>query len=231
LGTGSVVGLTGFLLERKVEPLTPAEISMLNSKDVNSFDRSACNNYNSYLADISDICIYTLISAPALLFLSSDIRNDFGTVSAMYLETMAFMYALPSVLKGSVTRCRPFVYNSTAPLDKKLEADAVKSYFSGHTTVAFSSAVFISTVFSDFYPDSKFKNWVWGGSLVAAATIGYLRYAAGKHYPTDIIKGALVGSAIGYLIPAIHKVKKNEKINTPETTGKNEFSIGVSLQF
>jgi membrane-associated phospholipid phosphatase len=229
-GLGSVIGMTGYLLENNVNPLNSEELSHLNKMDINIFDRSATSNYNTALGDISDIGIYTLISSPALLFLSGDIRNDIGTVATMYLETLAFMYALPSVFKGSVTRYRPFVYNPEAPIEKKLDADAIKSYFSGHTTVAFASAVFISTLYSEYYPGSKYKSWVWGGSILIAATIGYLRYASGNHYPTDILTGALVGSAIGYLVPYLHKTENEDNLNTSAIMGTDGFSFGFSIQ-
>lgn len=82
-----------------------------------------------------------------------------------------------------------------------------RSFFSGHTSLAFGSAVFASTLFDHYYPESSLRPWVWGSSLAIASGMGYLRYASGKHFPTDIIVGALVGSAIGYVIPKLHKQK------------------------
>jgi membrane-associated phospholipid phosphatase len=38
----------------------------------------------------------------------------------------------------------------------------------------------------------------------AATGVGALRVAAGKHFPTDIIVGAVLGSAIGWLVPTLH---------------------------
>lgn len=229
-GLGASIGTTGFFLEENVKPLTAQEIETLNSKDVNFIDRSACKNFNTDLGNLSDICVYTLISTPSLLFLSSEIGNDFGTVASMYIQTLALLYALPSLSKGSISRVRPFVYNPDAPIEKKLTSDAQKSYFSGHTTAAFASAVFFSTVYSGYFPDSKYKGWIWGGALLAAATVGYLRYESGNHYPTDIITGAIIGSAIGYLIPYIHESGKNNNLNI--SSGKFEnFTIGIALPF
>lgn len=42
---------------------------------------------------------------------------------------------------------------------------------------------------------------MWGLGLGAAVTAGWLRIAGDKHYFTDVLTGALVGSAIGFGMP------------------------------
>ncbi len=139
-------------------------------------------------------------------------RNSFATIGVMYVETMLFSVFLPSYTKGSVQRIRPYVYSSSAPLEEKLTAEAKRSFFSGHTTVAFSSAVFLSTVYANYYPDSKYKSIVWGSSLAVAGTVGFMRYRSGAHFPTDVLVGAAVGSAIGFLIPRLHKTSTGSSV-------------------
>ena len=43
------------------------------------------------------------------------------------------------------------------------------------------------------------------------ALTGYLRIRAGRHYPSDVLVGYLVGGAVGYLIPTLHKKKPKGK--------------------
>ena len=100
---------------------------------------------------------------------------------------------------------RPFVYNPDVALEKKMSVNARKSFFSGHTSVAFAAMIFLSTVHSKYYPDSDWKPFIWGGTILLASSVGYLRIIAGAHFPSDVIVGALVGSAVGYLIPRIHE--------------------------
>lgn len=38
-----------------------------------------------------------------------------------------------------------------------------------------------------------------------ASFVGVLRIAAGKHYPTDVVVGALVGTGVSYGILKMHK--------------------------
>ena len=44
---------------------------------------------------------------------------------------------------------------------------------------------------------------VWGVGLALASTVGYLRIAADRHYLTDVLAGATIGSAVGFAIPVI----------------------------
>jgi membrane-associated phospholipid phosphatase len=71
--------------------------------------------------------------------------------------------------------------------------------------MAFASAVLLSTLFCDYFPESKYKPLVWTGSLLLATTVGYLRFVSGVHFPTDILGGAVFGSAVGFLVPQLHQ--------------------------
>jgi len=231
LGGGAVVAGGGYLLEQKINPLSVQEIAALSRNDVNTFDRSATYNWSKDLTTLSDLSVAIVMISPVTLFLDKNVRKDFQTISAMYFETLLFATFLPSLAKGTADRVRPFVYNADAPQNIKLEAEAKKSFFSGHTTVAFASAVFLSSVYDGYFPDSKYTKYVWAGSLVTASLVGYLRYVSGNHYPTDILTGAVVGSAIGYLIPYLHKTNSNLSDIFPTLNHANGFSIHYVVQF
>lgn len=230
-GTEAVVVLSGNALESKVTTLTTDEIASLSRNNVNVFDRSATYNWSKNSSNVSDVCVIALALSPGALFLDKNIRKDFQTVSAMYVETMLFAAFLPSIAKGSADRIRPFIYNENAPMQDKLDVEAKKSFFSGHTTVAFASAVFLSTVYGDYFPDSKYKNYVWAGSLLTASLTGYLRYASGAHFPTDILVGAVVGSAAGYLIPYLHKSNNSTSEIYPSINNSTGLTFHYIFQF
>ena len=40
--------------------------------------------------------------------------------------------------------------------------------------------------------------------LPLATSVALLKIKAGYHYPTDVAAGALVGSALGVLVPVLH---------------------------
>lgn len=231
LGAGTVVSVLGYSLEQKINPLSVQEISALSRNDINAFDRSATYNWSKSLTTLSDVSIAITMLSPLTLFLDKNVQKDFQTISAMYFETLLFATFIPSIAKGTAIRVRPFVYNADAPQGIKLEAEAKKSFFSGHTTVAFASAVFLSSIYDSYFPDSKYTKYIWAGSLVTASVVGYLRYASGNHYPTDILTGAVVGSAVGYLIPYLHKTSIRQSNLYPNINQRTGFSVNYIYRF
>ena len=47
--------------------------------------------------------------------------------------------------------------------------------------------------------------WVYGIGFSAAAATGYFRMAADKHWLTDVLAGAGTGTAIGLVVPSLHR--------------------------
>jgi len=137
----------------------------------------------------------------------------------MGVETMGWTITMTSFTKGIVKRKRPFVYNTTIPIEDKMASNGRLSFFSGHTAGVASLSFFTAKVFNDYYPDSKWKPVIWSAAAVIPATTGYLRVRGGKHYPTDVIVGMAIGGLVGVLIPHLHRKKKNKK------KGKSNLSI------
>lgn len=133
-------------------------------------------------------------------------------IAALYGETFFITTGITLLIKTTVKRNRPFVYNPEAPLDKKLTRNARTAFLSGHTSISAANCFFSAKVFSDYYPESKWKPVVWTTAAILPAITGYLRVKAGKHYPTDTIAGYLLGATTGLLIPQLHK-KKMEKVS------------------
>jgi membrane-associated phospholipid phosphatase len=94
-----------------------------------------------------------------------------------------FVRALPAGEKGS----------TADPHDNNL------SFYSGHTSLTFSIAVASGTVAS--LRGYRGAPLVWTTGLVLAGTTGYLRIAGDKHYFTDVLTGAVVGSFVGFAVP------------------------------
>ena len=231
-GSGIVLIITSEILNSNIDTLTIFEINQLSKNDINWFDRSAASNYSPVLSRASDWIVGACIISPLTLFLSKDIRDDAGTMATMYLETLLFSSFIPDALK-STGRIRPFIYNPDVPLEKKLELkqETRASFPSGHTTSAFATAVFFSSVYSDYFPNSKWKPYIWGSSLLTASLVGYLRYESGAHFPTDVLAGAAIGSAIGYFIPHLHKKKSSNNLSIQPTYQMELFQIAVQFTF
>ena len=112
--------------------------------------------------------------------------------------------------------------------DKTDNQDANKSFFSSDVSLAFSLATMASIVYSDYYPDSKLKPLIWAGTMSYASFVAYLRFSCGWHYPTDILAGAIVGSAIGWLVLELHR---NSEMFPGTTDQQNTYAQVISFSF
>ncbi len=124
-----------------------------------------------------------------------------GLVDALVVaEAVALAADLNQVVKYAVGRERPFVHfgkDAARPRD----SDDDLSFYSGHTTLAFSLAAAAGTV-SDLR-GYRSAPWVWGVGMGAASLVGYLRIAADRHYLTDVLAGAATGAALGVAVPRL----------------------------
>ncbi|GAA4397592.1 hypothetical protein GCM10023187_07230 [Nibrella viscosa] len=212
LGASAVTIGTSYGLGLSLLPLQEDEIINLNRLNIKPFDRSATYNWSPSAKLASDLTLLGSLGSVGLVWLPTIKRDDWTVVPLMFIETLALNNGIQRSIKNGVRRNRPFLYNPDVPLAEKEIKDARRSFFSGHTANAFASAVFASEVFRHYFPDSRLKPVVWTGTLTLATATAYLRYAAGRHYPTDLLAGAAFGSLIGWGIPKLHQVKNRSEV-------------------
>jgi membrane-associated phospholipid phosphatase len=215
--TGTEVGLvltaaglftTGWLLDQDFRVLIPEEVDALEARTLNFLDRPATGNWSPGAGRASDWLIMGQRVAPLGLNFSDQGSRQPLKVTAMYLETLAVSNGLAYLLKNAFNRTRPFVYNDdpAIPADLKTSRTARKSFPSGHTTDAFATMVFLASVYEQLNPDDGSRGTVWAVCLTSAAVTGGLRVAAGRHFVTDVLAGAALGSLVGYVVPRLHEV-------------------------
>ncbi|MFP4471131.1 MAG: phosphatase PAP2 family protein [Bacteroidales bacterium] len=174
------------------------------------FDRQA--TYQNPLSQdrshtMSDVVLNISLLLPIALTFDKEIRADWAKLLFLYLETHALnanLYVWAGPMLNN--RIRPFVYNPDVELDRKLEGGTRNAFFSGHTSWTATATFFMAKVYADYHPEigSK-KYWLYAAALIPPVTVGYFRYNAGKHFPTDIITGLAIGAGVGVLIPHLHK--------------------------
>ena len=115
-------------------------------------------------------------------------------------EAVALAGDLGQLVKYTVGRQRPYARAGVPNPDTGQGADdANLSFFSAHTSITFSIAAAAGTV-------ARLRGYRWApviytaGAAIGAAT-AYLRIAADQHYLTDVVIGAVVGSAVGVAVP------------------------------
>jgi membrane-associated phospholipid phosphatase len=134
-----------------------------------------------------------------------------ATDMLIVLEAGATSALLNQIVKYTVARERPYGRYKT-PLSPSPTADARLSFFSGHTSLTFTLAAAAGTVAHLRGYRLAPITWIPGAAI--AAFTGYLRIAADKHYLTDVLVGAAVGSAVGILVPLVFH-PRTDAIVTP----------------
>ncbi|MBO0947600.1 phosphatase PAP2 family protein [Fibrella forsythiae] len=261
LGAGVVSYGAAYVFNKNLDPLTVISVSQLNKATIPAYDRSAANHYSPDAAHLSDLTLGAGIGLTGLVILSakapanatpgrtqmvpgepkqpvsySFFKSDLFTVGVMYVETMLLTNGVKSTVKNAVERTRPFAYNPAAPLADKLDKDTQRSFYSGHASNAFATAVFAAEIFRHYHPDSKAKPWVWVGSLGLATGTAYLRYEAGQHFPTDLLAGAAIGSLAGWGIPRLHETRRHNgqpagRANVSVNPWSSGFASGLSIRW
>lgn len=135
--------------------------------------------------------------------------SDFFVDALLIAEASALSCFTAEIVKISTGRQRPYAHfggGSVSPRDNM-------SFYSGHTSLAFSLAVSSGTVAT--MRGYGLAPVIWGAGLAVAAATGYLGLAADRHYLTDVIAGAVIGSAFGFGIPYIfHRPREDENLRT-----------------
>lgn len=119
-------------------------------------------------------------------------------------QTLSGTLLATALLKVAVRRPRPFTYNPNFDKADRFAGDARLSFPSGHTSMAFAAASVTAVMLTKRYPGQVGAGIGVAGAYVGAATVGLLRVLGGKHFITDVLAGAVLGTALGLAIPLAH---------------------------
>jgi len=206
----TVIG-AGWLLGDELGPAACAP--RCDRKRLNAFDRLAAGRYDEGFKLASDITVAAVLAASAGLLLL-----ELGTVELLIgAEAVLLSAALAVVTMFAVRRPRPFLYGQDAPLAERERGKAALSFPSGHTTNAFAAVTALFSIWRAHRPGSAAPYWALaiGGTLAAGVGVG--RVLAGDHFPSDVLAGAMIGSAIGWAVPALHRT--GSLVLTPSANG------------
>ena len=149
------------------------------------------------MSDVTVTEALTLASAwwvKSLVFVAAalwyDVRNRAKVPWTAITVAVAFglSSAASTILKALVDRERP---HTGALIDLPSSA----SFPSGHATTAFAAAVALSLLV---------PRWSWW-ALTLAAVVAYSRVYLGVHYWSDIVAGAILGSAVAWWVVAVRR--------------------------
>lgn len=193
------------------EILTADCLPNCDPSKLNALDRATAGRYDPDILAVSDALFVTMIAAPFLAGIADvelthpqDGYAGYGRDSAILAQTLALDLAATAFINMATRRARPYVYNDSLPDSLRSSGDGALSFPSGHTSGSFAMASAYSLTYSLRHPKSPLVVPVWLLTHSLAATVGWLRVEGGKHFPSDVIVGALLGTAVGLAVPALH---------------------------
>ena len=179
--------------------------------DVNFIDRGLAGRQNKIADLVSWATVSFLLAAPLVadgidVARSHAPLRSFADDTGVYAQALALDGAINEIIKLAVRRPRPLVYDVTLPDPERNKSDNYVSFYSEHTSIAFTAAAAYTTLFALHHANRRGLVAVVAGLFGGlAVTTAALRVVAGKHYYTDVVTGALVGTGIGVLVPLLHR--------------------------
>jgi hypothetical protein len=118
-------------------------------------------------------------------------HDKLSEASSLSAEALLDVGLYSVVLKGISARTRPSGGATGDFLEFHPDAgESPDSFPSGHAMGAFA----VATVFSGVYREHRWVPWVAYG---AAGLVGASRVALGRHFPSDVIVGGILGNSFG----------------------------------
>ena len=147
-----------------------------------------------FLSDVGDTATGVVLIGVGYLAGRWSHHDRFAEASSLSAEAALSAGLWSSVLKAVTARTRPEGTGTGNFGDySPKQGEQVGSFPSGHATGAFA----VATVFAGVYSDHRWVSWVAYGT---AGLIGVSRITLSRHFPTDVVAGALIGNSIGRMV-------------------------------
>ena len=178
---------------------SPSGCGPCDTGPVPGFDRWAIREVDGTLDDLGTGLV---VGMAALAWI--DLLDD-GTAArpelAASLQAASWAVGVNEILKAVVARKRPILYTTRgADPGVRRTVDNRRSFASGHTAAAFAVAVSYYLAGRRLNKSPEWPRWVL---LAAAAGTGVLRVASGRHFPSDVVAGAALGSLSAVVVHTI----------------------------
>jgi membrane-associated phospholipid phosphatase len=191
--------------------------------NVNRFDRGAIRNNSKTWDDIGSYGLF-VIGGGALLtsILDNALADGDQKLKALASDVTVIAEAAglatltAHTIRFGIRRPRPTQYEGGSDIEMS-DVERHLSFPSGHAASVGAIATAAATTFWLRHPDSPWRWVAAGGSVALAGVSNYGRVGAGRHFPSDVIAGQLIGTVFGILIPLAHRADVNVFVSAGET--------------
>lgn len=170
---------------------------------INRLDRPAAGLYDPAWSTAGNVATAATMAMPLVVIVAhSGFKNGLND-NLVVAEAALVTSAMQILTSYAVGRPRPRSYGTEASLESRSDANAARSFFSGHVGNTVATTVAGLRTFQRL--DKPVLGWtVFAVGMAGSAFVGVSRVAAGSHFPTDVLVGAAVGAGFGLALPAVH---------------------------
>ena len=194
-------GVTALIPELTKLPKAPPSCSPCDPASLPGIDRVALHTFSGSAGTASSALLAGVIGFAGIAsFQGATPAQRRGHV-AVFANSLAWTFAATDWVKVIVRRKRPVLYTASGPAAAG-DPNSQRSFPSGHASVGFAAA----TTYLVMARRERLPHQTRNAVLLYVGAIGVsaLRVSAGKHFPTDVVGGAVLGSGIGWLAAKVH---------------------------
>lgn len=173
-------------------------VASAQSGEVNWLKNNHSPNPTAYWKHVDETVYPVALAAPLAVLVKGYIKKDKTVKDKGWhlVSTLVINTAVTQGIKYAINRQRPYEKYPTLifPYDN---TEKGKSFLSGHTSTAFSTATALTMDFKKWYVVVPAYTW--------AGCVGFARLKKGEHYPSDVIAGAAVGAGSALLSKWLNK--------------------------
>src|SRR5213593_5033336 len=164
-------------------------------------DRSALHTFSGPASTASTVLLAGVIGFAGLTSFDGATAAQRRGHVAVFANSLGWTLAATDWVKVLVRRKRPVLYTSDATA-AAADPNSQRSFPSGHASIAFAAATSYLVMAQRERLPHRGRNAAL--LYVGALGVSVLRVSAGKHFPTDVLGGAALGTGIGWLAAKVH---------------------------
>jgi membrane-associated phospholipid phosphatase len=203
------LGLHGasLLIKPDVAPLW-MKVQTTDRSDLPAFDRHAAFNWDPSAHQVSNVLLVAGVGGALAMAIVHRPSDDIATPLALIGETALLTTGLTNTVKDIAHRARPYAYNPDLPEGQRMASVAYTSFWSGHVANTAAMTFACASIVQQSDASKTAKTITWTAAVAWPMAVGYYRVKAGKHFPTDVIAGYIVGAGIGMAVPYLHQTNR-----------------------